>query len=86
MTYFEAALLVLRASQEPLTTREILEQIQARNLITTTGKTPLATLSAALYRHLGKHAELEHLSERGFERAIRGTVYWTVHSPTVATH
>lgn len=78
MTYFEAALLVLQTSPEPLTTREILEQIQAKDLVTATGKTPLATLSAALYRHLGKHPELQRLSKRGFERAVRGTVYWTV--------
>jgi hypothetical protein len=78
MTYFEAALQILETSPEPLTTREILELIQSRDLVTATGKTPIATLSAALYRHLGKHPELQRLSERGRERAVRGTVYWTV--------
>lgn len=79
MTYFEAALLVLQTSPEPLSDREILEQIQSRELVATTGKTPLATLSATLYRHLGSHPQLRRVCEPGRQRPRRGSVRWTVH-------
>jgi hypothetical protein len=81
MTYFEAALLVLKASNRPLSTAEILDRIERRKLISVTGQTPVATLAATLYRHLGKHPEL--LCERiaGPQRAVRGSVRWTVVRP-----
>jgi len=78
MTYFEAALLVLRASRHPLSTSEILERIERQHLITVTGRTPLATLSATLYRHLGKHPELHRELIPGAHRAARGTVRWSL--------
>jgi hypothetical protein len=78
MTYFEAALLVLRASRRPLSTSEILERIERQHLITVTGRTPLATLSATLYRHLGKHPELHRELVPGPHRAARGTVRWSL--------
>jgi len=80
MTYFEAALLVLRASHRPLSTNEILERIQRRNLVSITGQTPTATLSATLYRHLGKHPELHCERVAGPNRAVRGTVRWSLKS------
>jgi len=56
MTYLKAALTVLRESQRPLTSREIAERAMAEGLIVTSGKTPEATMSAALYTHIAKGA------------------------------
>jgi len=79
MTYFEAALLVLRASRSPLSTNEILKRIQRQNLVPMTGQSPKATLSATLYRHLGKHPELRCERVTGtHQRAVRGTVRWSL--------
>ncbi len=47
-TYYEAAIQVLRSAQHPLTAREITARAIETGLITTTGKTPNATMSAAL--------------------------------------
>jgi hypothetical protein len=76
MTYFEAALRVLRSSRRPLSTSEILERIQRQNLLQLTGRTPAATLSAALYRHVGKHPQLRREYVPGAHRAKKGTVRW----------
>jgi hypothetical protein len=50
MTFLEAAELVLRTAKKPLTIREITGMALRRGLIETRGKTPEATMSAALYR------------------------------------
>jgi HB1, ASXL, restriction endonuclease HTH domain len=78
VTYLEAALGVLKASQRPLTTPEILARILKEHLVSPKGKTPAATLSAALYRELGKHAELQRDAKFGHQRALRGSVTWSV--------
>lgn len=80
MTYVEAALTVLETCGRPLTTREILDEATQRGLLTPTGKTPLASMSAELYTlsraRSGK--PLIRLSEPGGARARRGTVRWTL--------
>jgi hypothetical protein len=58
MTYLTAAIAVLQASGRPLTTSEVMAEITRQGLIPITGQTPEATLSAALYRNLGKHPQL----------------------------
>ena len=50
MTYYEAAVQVLRSAKHPLTARQIFEQAVERGLITTSGKTPDATMRATLYK------------------------------------
>ncbi len=83
MTYYEAALQVLRSVQRPLTTREITAQAVERGLIAPDGKTPEATMSAKLYMALRNDSELVKLEEPGKKRARPGTVRWTLrHSPT----
>jgi HB1, ASXL, restriction endonuclease HTH domain len=76
MTYLEAAITVLRTSPHPLTTSEIMERITVRSLLPVTGQTPRATLTAALYRNLGKHPQLRREAKQGRSRAARGTVRW----------
>jgi hypothetical protein len=78
MTYLEAAITVLRASHRPLTLTEIMERIARDGLVPVTGRTPQATLSAALYRNLGKDPRLRREAEQVRLRAARGTVRWTL--------
>ena len=73
MTYLKAAIIVLSASKRPLTTAEIIEQIAKQNLMTFTGQTPLQTLSAALYRNLGKHPTLRRAAVEGPDKAVKRT-------------
>jgi hypothetical protein len=82
MTYFEAALQVLRRSKRPLTTAEILDRILAESLVRPRGKTPHQTLSAELYKNAGNESGLVKLSESGPTRARHGSVRWTVSSTT----
>lgn len=78
MTYFEAALQILRSAQKPLTTREITERALERGLIVSHGKTPIATMGAVLYGRLGTDNQLVKTEDRGPARAKRGTVRWTI--------
>lgn len=81
MTYFEAALVVLRRASRSLTTREIVASALERGLIKPTGKTPEATMSAELYRRARSDARLVKLATPGASRAQRGSVRWSVRSP-----
>ena len=78
MTYFEAALQILRSAQTPLTTREVTEHALERGLMVSHGKTPIATMAAALYGRLGTDDQLVKTEDRGPARAKRGSVRWTV--------
>lgn len=78
MTYLEAAITVLRSSPRPLTMPEIAERMLSEGLVITTGRTPVATLSATLYRSLGKHPQLRREAEPGHQRPKRGSVRWTL--------
>ena len=77
MTYLEAAVAVLRKSGRPMTSHEITAEALRRGLIRTTGKTPEATMAAALYTHVSLGAPVKRLFEPGNGRAKRGTVRWT---------
>jgi hypothetical protein len=84
MTYYEAALQVLRSVRHPLTTREITDQAIERGLITPRGKTPNATMSARLYVGVRNSPDLVKLEAPGNGRARRGSVRWTLRRPTAA--
>jgi hypothetical protein len=75
VTFREAAECVLKESNRPLTVHEIVERALRRDLISTTGKTPEATMSAALY---GAPADgpIRREFEPGPARARRGSVRW----------
>lgn len=76
MTYYEAAIEVLRAAGRPLTAREITEEALKRRLITPSGKTPQSTMNALLYVRVRNDPNLLKLEERGDTRAKRGSVRW----------
>jgi hypothetical protein len=78
MTYFEAALQILRSSPRPLTTQEITERALERGLIVPRGKTPHATMGAVLYRRLNTDAGLVKIEDRAAIRARQGSVRWTL--------
>lgn len=79
MTYYEAALQVLRAAKRPLTGREITEEAVARGLIKPMGKTPHETMLAELYTRGRNDPELVKLAVPGVNgRTKRGSVRWTL--------
>jgi len=78
MTYYEAALQVLRSARRPLTTQEITDLAMERKLIIPRGKTPHATMSAVLYQRVRDDPELVKLGVEGNERAKRGSVRWAL--------
>jgi hypothetical protein len=84
MTYYEAALQVLRSARHPLTTREITDQAIKRGLITTHGKTPHVTMGSKLYVNVRRDPVLVKLQAPGNTRAKRGSVRWTLRSTTTA--
>jgi len=77
MSYYEAAVEVMRAAKRPLTVEEITEQALKAGLITPRGKTPVHTMSATLYRLQG-HPDLVKIEDRGNQRAKPGSVRWTL--------
>ena len=74
MTWFEAALQVLRSAEHPLTAQEITDRALEAGLITTRGKTPHASMSARLYELGSNDAQLVKLETPGNGRAKRGSV------------
>jgi hypothetical protein len=78
MTYYEAAIEVLRAEKHPLTTQEITNRAIEKGWITPGGKTPVATMGAALYVKLPNDPDLLKLEDRSGRRAKRGSVRWTL--------
>lgn len=78
MTYFEAAVQILKSSRKPLTTQEITKLAIEQGLIAPRGKTPDNTMSAVLYGRLGTDDQLVKTEERSGARAKRGTVRWTL--------
>jgi hypothetical protein len=78
MTYYEAALQVLTAARNPLTTQEITDRAIARGLINPRGRTPNATMAAVLYLRVGKDSDLVKLEVPGNGRAKKGSVRWVL--------
>jgi HB1, ASXL, restriction endonuclease HTH domain len=78
MTYFEAALAVLKASNRPMTAQEIMDEAIARGLVSPGGKTPATTLASKFYVHV-RDAErplIERCFSQGRTKAERGSVRW----------
>lgn len=82
LSYTDAALAVLESCKRPMTTREIVMEAIQRGLLQPAGKTPEATMSAALYTSVNKdpRSHIVRLHEPGPKRAARGTVRWTLRS------
>ena len=67
LSLLDAAALELSRADEPKTCREIVQAILANGTWTTSGKTPTATLSAALHREIKGRGD-----ESRFAKAGRG--------------
>jgi predicted type IV restriction endonuclease len=79
MTYYEAALQILRSARRPLTAQEITDLAIAEGLIAPTGKTPVASMERVLYlRVRNDDSELIKIEEPGNARAKRSSVRWIV--------
>ena len=75
VTFLQAAESVLRSAKRPLTAGEITDIALRRGLLRTRGKTPSATMSAALYGAPPKSPICREFEE-GRQRAVRGSVRW----------
>lgn len=79
MTYVQAALEVLVASREPLSTEEITERALKLGLLDPEeGRTPVRSMSAALYRTFNSEGPIVKIDVPGKMRAKRGSVRWAV--------
>ena len=76
MTYYEAALRVLKFVGRPLTAREITDQAIEAGLIAPAGKNPSATMSAALCLRVRSDRELLKMEDPGKGTVKRGAVRW----------
>ena len=85
MTYYEAALRILRSARRPLTTREITDLAIKKGLITPVGRTPHATMGAELYQRARNDPVLVKIQEPGNGRAKQGSVRWTLRRATAAS-
>ena len=74
MTFQDAAKAILRDTDEALTAQEITHRALERGLIRSRGKTPVATMNAALYGAADDTLVKE--SRPGKTRAARGSVRW----------
>jgi hypothetical protein len=75
VTFLEAAIEVLWTARRPLRIEEITEIALRRGLIQPKGKTPRATMSAALYA-APPDAAVRREFIAGRQRAQRGSVRW----------
>ena len=75
VTFLEAAEEILRKARRPLTVEEITAKALERGLIRSSGKTPTATMSAALYR-APADTGIRRVAQTGRVRAKRGSVRW----------
>jgi hypothetical protein len=81
-SYMDAAVSVLESSKRPMTAREIVAEAVRSGLLQPAGKTPEATMSAALYTSVNKDPQTRvvRLHEPGTKRTARGTVRWALRS------
>lgn len=77
MSRFLAAALQVMSTTHPMTAREITAEALRRGLLTTNGRTPEATLAAALYLEAkAETPRVQRQFEPGAMRAQRNTVRW----------
>jgi hypothetical protein len=76
----QVALEVLRSSGRAMTAEEIVAEALSRGLLTPSGKTPEASMTAVLYGHVRDAAEpqIQRHAEPGPKRARRNTVSWSL--------
>lgn len=79
MTYLAAAIAVLKTTGRPMTVLEITAAALKKGLIKPRGRTPEATMSAALYRY-GRDVQTSLIRREykaGTTRAARDSVRWS---------
>jgi hypothetical protein len=82
MTFLDAAIAVLSKADRPLTAEEIVRLALEQRLLTSSGRTPEATMSAALYVEARlEKARVHKVAEPGRVRAQRGSVSWIIAPP-----
>jgi hypothetical protein len=79
-SFLNAAVAVLSAAGRPLTADEITAEALARGILQSTGKTPVASMTACLYTHVrdAEHPRVIRVFDPGQQRARRGSVRWTL--------
>jgi hypothetical protein len=78
MTYYEAALQILRSARHPLTTQEITDLAITKGLVAPTGKTPHRSMARELYLRVRNDPQLVKLGDPVNVRAKPGSVRWTL--------
>jgi hypothetical protein len=82
MTFLDAAVAVLKRSNRPLSSAEITERALVSGQLETSGKTPEASMTAALYKEANAdRPRVRKISEPGATRAARGSVRWRLVDP-----
>ena len=78
MTFLQAAVTVLESAGRAMTADEITAEALRQGLISRSGKTPTATMSAELYMNVRENprSRLVRQSDPGPNRARRGSVRW----------
>jgi hypothetical protein len=79
MTYYEAALEILRSAQQPLTIAEITDEAIERGLIAPRGSNPRSAMASVLYVRGRKNPGLIRTGEAGKHGSVPGSVRWTLH-------
>jgi hypothetical protein len=78
VSYYEAAMQILKAAERPLTLREITDLALAEGLIVPTGKTPIASMGRVLYLRVREDPELVKIEEQGNGPARLRSVRWAL--------
>jgi hypothetical protein len=75
-----AATKVLAETDRPMTAHEIVKVALEQGLISTSGRTPVATMTARLYEDVARNPNtvFRKVETPGQKRAKRGSVQWTL--------
>ncbi len=84
LSFLDAAEHVLRRARRPVSGSEITTTALKLGLLNSKGKTPIRTMSAALYMDIARNEKTRfvRLSEKGPMRAVRSSVRWTLKKRT----
>jgi hypothetical protein len=78
MPFLSAAISVLRDTGREMTTKELVKEVLDRGLVSTSGKSPDATLASKLYVCVRDNPQgpVRKIAEKGLSRSRRGSVRW----------
>jgi len=77
-SFLDAAITILKETKREMTARELADAALQRGLVSSSGKTPDATLAAQMYVRVREQpaGPLRRIAESGPTRARRGSVRW----------